>query len=372
MTESLFFLFKFVLTNIVFALILCSCLIRLNKGHEHPTVELFLASLGLAPAFVTLLLYYAFLFLPPWPNLVYFMIVIAVYAFFFWLGRKELRSIFEEFKESLGRRWKTVFGKPTASAGSHPLAVLFKKFEALIFGTLLLLVLVYFVLSFIHVLRLPVDGNDALQYAAQGKALFKTKHIEFQRLLLDPDTGTYNPSFHAPSFSLFLTWERILNSLFGFKSDLYFRSLAFYFGLLIIAFQFYWLSKKSKWLALLGTAGLLSSWSFFNAFIYIHIDTYRIFFLLACWIFLALALEKRDRLSLLLMGSSSGFAAFAHSLGCLIAMITILIFLFLQKGTVLYKIKTASVVALIALASGGIHYVIDIFWGSGWLFKISL
>jgi len=372
MTESLFFLFKFLLTNIIFALLLCSSLMRLNKGQGHPTTELFLVSLGLAPALVTLLLYYTYLILPPLSNLFNFLIVTAAYAALLWLGRAELRSIFIEFIDSFRGGWKKIFGNLSSSPGSHPLAFFFKKIEVLLYISLLLVMMIYFILSFIHILQLPVDGNDVLQYAAQGKALFKTKHIEFRGLLLDPETGFYKPSFHAPGFSLFLTWERILNSLFSIESDLLFRSFAFYFGLLILAGQYYYLRSKGKWLALLGTLGLLSSVSFFNAFIHIHIDTYRIFFLLASWIYLARAIEKRDRLSFFLLGSSSGFAAFAHTLGALLAAITLLIFFVFLKGSLLYKVRIASLVSLLALATGGIHYVLDIFWGNGWIFNIHL
>lgn len=373
MTESLFFLFKFVLTNIVFALILCLCLLRLNRAHEHPTVELFLVSLGLAPALVTLILYFAFLCCPPLPNLGYFLIIIVVYILFLWLGRKELPVIYADFKSRLiSNRHKLKRHEYDGAPAPGTWTKHAKEIARWSYTALVLLILIYLAISFRNVLHMPVSGYDALSYAAEGKALFKIKHIEFRSMMLDPETGMYIPSIHAPSFSLFLTWEKMLNSLFGFKSDLLFRGIAFYFGLLILAGQYYCLRIKGKWLALLGTIGLLSCFSFFCAMMYIHIDTYRIYFIAVAWFYLAGALKKQDRLSYLLLGITSGMAAFAHTLGALMAAITILVFSVFLKGSFLYKIRIASLVFLLTLATGGIHYVIDSLWGSGWIFNVHL
>lgn len=373
MTFSLFFLYKFLFTNIIFAFILCSCLRRLNKDQEHSTVELFLVSLGLAPALVTLLLYYAFLCCPPLPSVGYFLIITVVYVSLFWLGRKEFPVIYVDFKYWLIREWHKLKrheynGSPAPGIWTRRA----KEITRWFYVSLVLLVLIYLALSFRSVLHMPVDGYDALSYAAEGKALFKIKHIEFRSMLLDPETGIYLPSLHAPSFSLILTWEKILNSLVGLKSDLFFRSIAFYFGLLILAGQYYCLRIKGKWLALLGTIGLLSCFSFYCALIYIHIDTYRIFFIAVVWFYLAGALKKRDRLSYLLLGITSGMAAFAHTLGALMAAIAILVFFVFLKGSLFHKLKIASLVFFLALATGGIHYVIDTLWGSGWIFNFHL
>lgn len=373
MIENLFSLFKFLFTNILFALILCSFLRWLDKEHTHSAVELLLVSLGLAPAVVTLLLYFSFLCFPPMPNPVYVLIVTVVYSSLFWLGRKELFKIYYDIKQRLfGKR-----NKLKKMGEKETRVVRFRngreyKVERWLYSSLVLFLLIILAVSFLNVLDMPVSGYDALAYAAEGKALFKIKHIEFRNTMLDPETGMYLSSLHAPSFSLLLTWEKMLNSLFGLKSDMLFRSVAFYFGLLLLAGQYYCMRFKGKWLALLGTVCLLSCYSFYGAMTYIHIDTYRIYFIAVAWFYLAGALKTRDRFSYLLLGIASGLAAFAHTLGAVMAAITIFVFFIFLKGGFLYKIKITSIVFLFALAAGGIHYVIDTLWGRGWIFGIYL
>lgn len=373
MTEKLFFLIKFTLTNIVFALCLFSCLKRLNKTKEHATAELLLFSLGAAPAFVSLLLYYAFLCLPPLANFFYFGFISAAFAILMWLGRKEIPTNFKFILISLFPIWhKIKSGKFVSSLFPENGADRNKKLSARLFILFCLLIAIYLGLSFISVLQMPAAGHDAVEYAAQGKALLKTRHIELRNQLLDPDTGVYQPSFHAPGFSLLITWEILMNNLFGFREDLYLRSIAFYYGLLILGLQFYWLNKKNKWLALLGLLGLLSTPFFHSALIHIHIDTYRIYFLITSWIYLARAVEKPNRLSLILLGIACGFSAYAHILGAVMSIFTIFTFLLFVKGYFIDKLKYACRVAVFALATGGIHYVIDLFWGNGWIINIHI
>ena len=358
MIEYLTFLSKFILTNAVFGLALCALLIRIDRNRAHPPAEIVIASFGLAPPIITLLLYYSLLVLPSLPDLVYFVIVLSFFVGVLYLGRHWMADSLAYLKSALIKGWQRLAAGP-----SHG----FARWLSIHLASLLVLYLAFLIISSLQV---PIGGHDALSYAAQGKALYKIKHIELRGILLDPATGIYRPSFHAPSFPLFLTWEMILNGLFGFGGDMYFRSVHLYFGILIIALLVYWLNKKGRALALLGVIGLLSSRGFFLALARVHIDTYRIFFLLLSWIYLARALRNKDRLSLVLLGASSGIAAFAHTLGAFAAALTLLVFFLFLGGRILYRFQTAALVCLWALAAGGLHYLIDMAWGSGWILSL--
>lgn len=353
------FLFNFILTNIIFGLILCSCLIRLDKNISYSSYELLLYSFGLGPALTSLFLYYLLLLVPHVSNGFYVIVIISIYAGLLWFGRKDLLVAPKEIRGRLKFGWK-----------KYRSSSVFPKMETLFFILFFFLLILFFLHISSHILLRPLTGNDILEYAAQGKALFSLKHIEFRSPILNTETGFYRPSFHAPGFSLLLTWEMMIDSLWKSQNDLYFKCLSLYFGLLIILLQAYWLSRKSKRLALLGTVALLTALNFFYSFLSFHIDTYRIFFLMVAWIYLAYALDKKDSLSFLLLGVFSGLAAFAHSLGVPIALLTGLVFFAFLRGNFLAKLKAAAFVGLTMLACGGLHYVIDLFWGAGWILPI--
>ncbi len=183
-----------------------------------------------------------------------------------------------------------------------------------------------------------------------------------------PKTGFSSFSKHAPGFPLLITWEKILNRFIQRNTDYYFKSISPYYGFLIVLNVFFLLRKKSPILAILGVVALFSGFNFFKNFATYHIDMYRIYFLTFSWVILAYTIEKKDMLSLFMLGVFSGFAAFSHSIGAIIAGINLLaLFLFLDIG--LWKrIKYSFYVCFLIMLIGGFHYFFDTFWGRGWIF----
>ncbi|NQT81098.1 MAG: hypothetical protein HQ555_11995 [Candidatus Aminicenantes bacterium] len=159
----------------------------------------------------------------------------------------------------------------------------------------------------------------------------------------------------------------IVDNFFSAEKDLYYKSISTYYALLILAVIFFWLSKKSKYLALFGMLSLLSGFSFFQTLITQHLDSYRIFLLIVSWIFLAYTIEKKDFLSFFLLGVFSGLAAFAHTIGAVLVVFNCLaVFIFL-KGNFKYKLTKTTFVAFLMIAFGWFHYILDIIWGYGWI-----
>ncbi|MFC1461395.1 hypothetical protein ACFLQR_02615, partial [Verrucomicrobiota bacterium] len=215
--------------------------------------------------------------------------------------------------------------------------------------------------------RAPLDGHDILGYGVMGKIFFSERSIHPIWHSVHAPTGFMVQTLHAPSFPLLLTWEKIVTGMFHGNSDLYFRSMSAWYALLIVFLQFYWLSKVSKYLAALGVIALLSSLAFLLMLVSYHLDSFRIFLLMGSWIWLAYAVRNNDAQSLMLFGVFSGLAGFAHSIGMIIAGINCLaLFLFLKDSAINKLWKTVTALGLI-MVCGGVHYVIDTFWGRGWI-----
>jgi hypothetical protein len=94
-----------------------------------------------------------------------------------------------------------------------------------------------------------------------------------------------------------------------------------------------------------------------------HLDAYRVFFLVVSWIWLAYTLKRKDGFSLFLFGVFSGFTAFIHLIGLIVAAFNVMaLFIFYEDGLKARIFKVAAL-ALLIVALGNIHYLIDILYG---------
>lgn len=351
------FSLQFFVTNIIFSLIICASLIRFNNKKAHSNSELLLYSLGLGPVFTSLLLYYLLLFSPHHSYLFYLSSVLIVYLILSLLGRKYFSVL-----------WTDITNKIKSTKKTFKNLNAYYRVELIIFSSFLILLLASFLFLYLtNTLHTPLDGTDALKYGTLGKILFKEKSLEYRWIRTYPKTGFYLISNHAPSYSLFLTWEKIMDSFFKTDKDLYFKSINAYYALLILSVLVFWLSKKSKYLALLSVFALLSGISFFNKITQQNLDTFRVFFLIISWIFLAYTIEKKDPLSLFLFGIFSGFAAFAHNIGAIFVIFNCLAVFFFIRGNLKFKLTNTSFIIILVIIFGWFHYILDVFWGLGWV-----
>lgn len=351
------FSLQFILTNIIFSVIICTVFIRFNKERIHSNLELFLYSLGLGPVFTSLLLYYLLLFSPHQSNLFYLLGVLIIYSILLLLGRRSFSVLYN----GILKRIKNTKQKFKDLNPYHRIGFI-----------LVPLIIIFLLASFIflyitNTLQTPLDGSDALRYGTYGKIFFVEKSLEYKWIRLYPKTGFYAYTNHAPSFPLLLTWEKLMDSFFKTDKDLYFKSLSPYYALLILSLLVFWLSKKNKYLALLGIFAFLSGFRFFLTLITQHVDTFRIFFLIISWIYLAYAIEKKDYLSLFLLGIFSGFAAFSHAIGAVLIVFNCLALFIFIKGNFKYKLKRTNFIIVLVIIFGWFHYILDIFWGYGWI-----
>jgi len=341
------FLIIFALTNLIFSSVVFYFLSGLDSDGSVSKIELFIYSLGIGPAFTTLILYYCFLILPHRSNLTYFSIIGGCYAVLLLI------------------RILLVKRKSSVPNGTIRQQLSLRYFVVL--GAFCLVITSIILMDVTHVMQKPVVGHDALFYGVVGKLLANEKSIEPILISDYSPLGFFYTAKNAPSFSLLFTWEQVIGALLSYSNDYYYKSTSLYFGLLVLSVQFIWLAKVNLYLAILGVLALGSGMAFHLTLTTHHLDSYRIFFLCISWIFLVYSVRRKILFSVLLLGIFSGLAAFIHSIGMIVACLNILaLFIFIDKKFV-DKLYDSAIVGILTMLFGGLHYVIDIFWGRGWI-----
>jgi hypothetical protein len=229
------------------------------------------------------------------------------------------------------------------------------------------------VCSFVYltkILQQPLIGHDILKYGIMGKYLYEKKSLETFWDRNHAISGYSSGILDVISFSLILTWEILVNGFFQVKSDLYFKSISAYYGLLILIVQYHLIAKINKLLSIVAVFALLSGLAFFQKFLAPHIDTYRIYFYLISLIYLGYTIKENDLFSLFMLGVFSGFSSNAHRIGAVMVFINCIAVILFLKGSWKDRIlKTGMLITLIFIF-GGSHYIFDLIWGRGALIKM--
>ena len=348
---------EFLVTNILFSLILGAVFLRLDKTKTLRTGEFLLYALGLGPMITSLLLYYLLLFLPRRSDLFYAVFIGLIYLLLAVLGRRNFLVI----RGGFGLKVKET------KAGFHRLSPSNKIGWLAFIAVLGIFLAVFFYFYFDHTLKLPLDETDALKYGTLGKVLYQEKSMAFRWIRTYPKTGFYQIINHAPAYSLLLTWEKIWNGVFHVNQDLYFKSINAYYALLLWGVFVFWLAKRSRALALTGSLALFSGFSFFYTLAQQNLDALRVFFLGLSWIFLVYAVEKKAEFPMYALGIFSGLAAYAHTIGAVLVIFNVVVFFIFMKQPWKLKIRKTAILIALIMVFGWFHYLLDIFWGFGWV-----
>jgi hypothetical protein len=360
------FLLKLIITNLFFGSAVFMVFARLNKENRYSLPELFLYALGAGPALVGVLLYYLLMFLPGQSDVLYFAFVTGAFVAMMGVCYKQFPQLRQVFRLILG--WlkcgiiPSFGGKGMTRAGLR---------HFLGSPTPLIIMLIPFACVWIYFVVInPILGTDFLQYGAQSRVFYATKVIEYMPFRYDEVSGFFNIGLHGFSMQLMGTWELMLNNIFGTSYDLFFKSLTGYYCILIVLMTWFWVRKTDKLLSNIAVLCLLGSFGFFILFYNFHIDAFRIFLVSVCFMFTLRLVWKPDRLAIIGLGVFGGLAANVHSLGVMLvcfAMLTLLFFMpvdFVKK-----RIPNLAAIGVLILIFGGIHYVLDVFWGTGWIFQ---
>jgi hypothetical protein len=193
--------------------------------------------------------------------------------------------------------------------------------------------------------------------------------IDYPEHRFDKATGFYYVGLHGFLFPLVLTWEKLVGSLVNYQSDYFFKAISGVYSFLVISL-FYLFNRKffptSR--AVIHTLLLLFTYGFFIVSLRFHIDTARLFFFIVSTLFF-MACIRTDKASVwILAGACFGIQAYGHSLGVFLSIIALATLTIFSKVD-LVRFKLLSIAGTCMIAFGGIHYIIDIFWGTGWILK---
>lgn len=337
------------LTNILFSFLLGLSIIRFNKKNLCSNLEIFLYSLGLGPVITSLLLYYLFLIIPGKSSIFYIIFILIFYLIIFLVGKSSIKKIIGELKK---------------------IKINSVRKKIVLFFSIFLFLSILIIWSY-SIIRIPILGHDILTYGSQAKVFYDTKTIEYKTFIFDSKSNFFYLGSHGYSYILLGTWEKMLDGVFRINKDFYFRSITGYYWLLIVALELFWLYKKRKNWAF-GTLVLILIPGFFLMSADYHIDTFRIFFLIVSLIFLLYSVNKFNYFYLTLFGIFGGLMVNAHTIGVIALAIYVLAFFIFSNGSFIKRIKRSSIILVLALVFGGIHYYLDIFYGTGWIFVHSI
>jgi membrane-bound ClpP family serine protease len=185
-----------------------------------------------------------------------------------------------------------------------------------------------------------------------------------------PENGFYYIGLHGFTFPLIYTWELMFNKLFNVESIILFKMInpLYSFFLLILVFEE--VKTISKTYAFWSVLLIAMSMGFiFNA-LQFHLEMLREFLFLVFVSFFIRALKDASIKNILLFAAIAGLQSTIHSIGAIAACIALaLILLKLYLSNMDRKIQTSMFAVLFLLVFGWIHYLLDIFIGTGWILK---
>jgi len=369
---SAFFVFILLaaLTYGYFSISLNAIILKLdtNKVIDTPLVLIF--SLALAPYITSLLLHYLLWLFPNQSSLLYVFVVVSVFTLFLLISKSNIKTVLQYIFSKLKFTVKSNTGDKLFLENKY-FKLYFNK-RIVFFSNITLLSVVLLVCYFWvkQIIGTPISGHDMLEYAIQAKHFAREKLIEYVPNRYHIENNFFYVGLHGFSFPLLGTWEYLFSENFGvYDNDYFLRSVNGYYGFLIFCLVYHFMKKYSRFYALASILLLLSSYGFYLTLSSYHIDTYRIFMILSAFAGLAIALKYPSKISLMLFGIFAAAQAYIHSLGVFIAIFLSISFFIFYPGKFSQKALQSFVLFLIIMLFGGVHYVMDVFFGTGWIFQ---
>jgi hypothetical protein len=215
----------------------------------------------------------------------------------------------------------------------------------------------------------PVAEHDYFEYAIQGKIFFRDLAIPYVPIRYDALTGFCYVGLHGFLLPLFATLDHFQRFFTGIETDYFFRSITGFYWAMILLFQYHLFKPFNARMAGWANLVLMLTYGFYLSFITYHIDCTRIFLLITSLWFMAEMLMYPGRKTALLFGAAAGMTAFVHSLGVFLVVIELGLVLVFLKQPLLNRVRLLTYAFVMVLLFGGIHYLIDTFYGTGWIFQ---
>lgn len=336
----LVYLFQILLFYLLTPIILLALILKITKTQKKSPITLYVfTSFGIGPALISIIIYYFLLLLPKQSSFFYIFSLLTIIFFITFVVKEYIKKSIYQIVDLIKNSNKIV----------------------------LILIFTLSVAWQITLITIPILGHDTYEYANQGKIFFNNKQISYKKHQFDPSTNFYYVGRHGFAYSLIATTERFFNNFINIDGDWYFKSISGYYWILIILLQYYILSKKNKVLAAISTITLGTSFGFSIMFAFFHLDTFRIFLLLLSILYCLLSIKDNKQYNLIMFGITAGISGNIHSIGVILSIILFSTYFLFSREKFFYKIKQLLIVFAIFMIFGGLHYLLDTIWGTGWL-----
>lgn len=335
----------FLLTNLLFGAITGAFLLRWEHHFGIGRAATVLLGLGLAPFLVTWLLWVLLAVSPGMAHLPVILIVVGAFVVMAWAAKEGWRALFA-FVALMPRRLK------------DPSMWFYLFFlGAMGFG------------SFIMLTYKPLVDHDILEYGTQGRIFLRDMAVRYEKHHFDAATGFYYVGLHGFSFPLLFTWEGLVRGLVGDHGDAWVRFLTPWYALLLVSFVWAVLRRFQVWVAVWasGAFALTIGYLYLNT-IY-HVDPMRLFLFTASFALLLQVVRRPSTAAIVCWGTLLGAHAMVHSLGMILAPFLLLAGWLFLSGPILRRTVQTSIAAALFVMAGGLHYLLDVCCGTGWLFK---
>jgi hypothetical protein len=335
----------FLLTQVVFGTVTGAFLMRVMAPANLPKWALVVLGIGLAPCLVTLMMYYLLWLTPGLSPLVVMAVVVI---FFFAMG------------------WYAREGWLGYRSVAHRLGTLTNDRSMWLYA---LCTVGFMVLTFVMLRTSILTEHDILEYGVQGGIFLRDMAIRYQPHHYDVRTGFYYVGLHGFTFPLLFTWEGLFSPDAASLSDPWVRSLTPFYAWLTVTLIWGLMRRADRWFAVWSILALGGAMGFFFLSTVYHLDALRIFLFTSSAALLVVVLRKPLPSVISLFAIVCAASAVVHSLGAILGALLFGIMIVMIPGTLKDRLVAALRFAFFFLAAGGIHYPMDVFLGTGWIFK---
>lgn len=335
----------FVLTNLLFGAVSSAFLLRWETRFGIGRPATVLLGLGLAPFMVTWVLWVLLTVFPGMSRPLAIACVIGVFALLAMRAGDGWRALVA-FIRSLPHR-----------SGDRSMWFYLFFLGTMLFG------------SFIMLTYKPLVDHDILEYGTQGRIFLRDMAVRYEKHHFDASTGFYYVGLHGFSFPLMFTWEGLVRGALGDHGDAWVRSLTPWYALLLVSFMWAVLRRFNVWVAVWASGAFALTIGFLYLNTIYHVDPMRLFLFAASLALLPNVIGTPTYPVIVCWGGVLGAHAMVHSLGMILAPFMLLAAWLFLSGPILRRtvqVFTATVPFIIA---GGAHYLLDVWCGTGWLFK---
>ena len=339
------FIVVFLITQVIFGTALSAFLIRVMAPIGLPAWTMMVLGVGLAPALVALILHYLLWAWPGVPHSVAVLMVVVSFAGIAWRA---------------GTGWNSL--RATARGTSR-----WREDRSMIL--FILCSLAFAVLTIVELLRFGLTEHDILEYGVQGGIFLRDMAIHYGPHRYDAASGFYYVGLHGFTFPLLFTWEGLLNPEAAQMNSPWVRALTPFHAWLLVTLLWGIIRSVDRWLAVCFALALGGAMGFYFLGTVYHLDSLRIFLFTSSAALFVIVIQRPHPRAILLLAAVCGASASIHSLGAIMAVLMGGLLPFLMPGGWRERLLGTLRYVGVTLLAGGIHYPVDVLWGTGWIFK---